>query len=381
MTALTKQLSVLHVRPRMSVGGATEYLIRIAETQAAAGYRVTVASGGGDWGQRVQGFAKHYDDVNLVPRLGPARNLPNLPALFLAGVKLANIVRREGVDLINSHHRFAALASRVAARMTGVPVVATLAEVPWKNRRMTRLTIDHVAVTMSDMMRRFVVETCRIPAERVFIVPFGIDVPQPPDAARRAQLLAELGLDGDAPILSCVARLVSRKGHIYLLRALPEVLRAHPTTQVVLVGKGDERATLEQAARELGVARNVVFTGARGDVSDIIALSDFTVLPSLEEEFGIVISESFACHKPVVATRVGGIPEHVFPMENGLLVPSGDSPALAAELVRLLDDPALVRRLGEGGFRTVQQHYTRQRFLERTGDVYDAALAARREVA
>jgi glycosyltransferase involved in cell wall biosynthesis len=372
---------VLHVRPRLGVGGATEYLIRLAESQAAAGHRVTVASGGGDWNRRVRAFATTYDDLPLVPRVGPGRSLPNLPALVMAGLRLARIVRFEQVAIINTHHRFAALAGRVAARLTRVPLVSTLAEVPWHQQRLTRLAIGTLAVTMSDMMRRFVIETCGIPAARVFLVPFGIDVPPALSAARRTQLRDELRLDGAAPLIGCVARLVSRKGHIYLLRAMPEVLRAHPQTQLVLVGDGDERASLEQAAHELGVAHRVVFTGARSDAVSIMAMCDFTVLPSLEEEFGIAITESFACRRTVVATSVGGIPEHVFPMENGLLVPSGDSAALAAQLIRLLADPALARRLGEGGFRTVEQHYTRQRLLERTDAVYRAALHAQQEVA
>jgi Glycosyltransferase len=381
MTTLsTRPLRVLHVRPRLGVGGATEYLIRLAESQAEAGYFVAIASGGGEWSRRVAAFAHHYDRTPLTPYLGPGKRAPNLLALLAAGLKLAHIIRAGRIDIVNTHHRFAALAAKLASRLTNVPVVTTLQEVPWKNRRLTRFALGVQAITMSAMMKRFVIETCGVPSDRVTVIPIGINIPSSLSDERRRHLLEDLGLDGSAPIIASVGRLVARKGHIYLLRALPAVVRAHPTLQAVLVGDGEERASLEQAARDLGVARHVTFAGARSDAVDIMALADFTVLPSLEEEFGIVITESFACAKPVVATNVGGIPEHVRPMENGILVPPGDSRALAEQIILLLDNPELIQQLGQQGRRAVEQHYTRQRFFERTEAVYHAALQHRSEV-
>lgn len=381
MTVLsTRQLRVLHVRPRLGVGGATEYLIRLAESQAEAGYFVAVASGGGEWSKRVAAFAHHYDQIPLTPYIGSGKRTPNLPALLAAGLKLARIIRTERIDLVNTHHRFAALAAKLASRLTDVPVVTTLQEVPWKNRRLTRFALGVQSITMSAMMKRFVVETCGVPSNHVTVIPIGINIPSSLSNEHRDHLLKNLGLDGSAPLIVSVGRLVARKGHIHLLRALPTVVRVHPDLQVVLVGDGEERASLEQAAHDLGVARHVTFAGARSDAVDVMALADFTVLPSLEEEFGIVITESFACAKPVVATNVGGIPEHVRPMENGILVPPGDSRALAEQIIFLLDNPKLAQHLGEQGRRAVEQHYTRRRFFERTEAVYHAALQHRSEV-
>ncbi|MGQ9549509.1 MAG: glycosyltransferase family 4 protein [Roseiflexus sp.] len=381
MTTLsTRPLRVLHVRPRLGVGGATEYLIRLAESQAEAGYFVAVASGGGEWSRRVATFARHYDQTPLMPYIGAGKRAPNLPALLAAGLKLVRIIRTEHIDIVNTHHRFAALAAKLASRLTGVPVVTTLQEVPWKNRRLTRFALGVRSITMSAMMKRFVVETCGVPSNHVTVIPIGINVPSSLSNEHRDRLLKNLGLDGSAPIIVSVGRLVGRKGHIHLIRALPAVVRAHPTLQAVLVGDGEERALLEHTAHDLGVDRHVTFAGARNDAIDIMALADFTVLPSLEEEFGIVITESFACAKPVVATNVGGIPEHVRPMENGILVPPRDSRALAEQIIFLLNNPRMVQQLGEQGRRAVEQHYTRRRFFERTEAVYHAALQYRSEV-
>ncbi len=373
-------LRVLHVRPRLGIGGATEYLIRLAESQATAGYHVVVASGGGEWMRRISHVARLYDRLPLAPYLGAGKRAPNIPGLLASGFWLARIVRAESIDLINTHHRFAALAARLASRLTGVPVVTTLHEVPWRNRSLTRFALGAQAITMSAMMKRFVVETCGIAPDRVTVIPIGIDLPPQLSDAQRRRLLEELHLDGNAPIIVSVGRLVSRKGHVYLLRALPEVVRRHPDVQVVLVGDGEERSALEREVKALGIADHVTFAGARSDAVAIMSLATFTALPSLEEEFGIVITESFACGKPVVATNVGGIPEHVRPMENGLLVPAGDSYALAERITFLLDNPDLIRQLGESGLCAVEQQYTRQRFFERTEEVYRTALQRCREV-
>lgn len=366
-------LRVLHVRPRLGIGGATEYLIRLAESQANAGYHVVIASGGGDWLRRIAGFARSYDRLPLTPYLGSGKRTPNLPGLLASGLQLARIIRAEQIDLVNTHHRFAALAARLASRLTGTPVVTTLQEVPWRNRGLTRFSLGTQAITMSAMMKRFVIDVCDIAPDRVTVIPIGIDIPAPLSIDRRRQLLAEQRLDGAAPIIVSVGRLVSRKGHMYLIRALPEVIRRYPDVQVVLVGDGEERATLEREAQALGVADRVTFAGARSDAVDLMALADFTALPSLEEEFGIVITESFSCGKPVVATTVGGIPEHVRSMENGILVPPRDSRALAEAIIFLLDHPNMVRQFGDCARRMVEQQYTRQRFLERTEAVYRAA--------
>jgi glycosyltransferase involved in cell wall biosynthesis len=141
------------------------------------------------------------------------------------------------------------------------------------------------------------------------------------------------------------------KGHEYLIRATPEILKQHPGATIVIVGDGEERQILKKLTESLGVAGTVQFTGHREDVASLIAGMDLFVLPSLNEGMGRVLVMAMALGKPIVATSVGGVPELLGHGEAGVLVPAADPKALADAVAALLRDPERARRLGEAGRR------------------------------
>ena len=149
----------------------------------------------------------------------------------------------------------------------------------------------------------------------------------------------------DGPVVGAVGRLDRQKGFDVLLRALADVPRA----RLVLVGDGDERAPLERLAAELGLSERVRFEGWREDPRRYLTTFDVFALPSRFEGFPLAIIEAMLARLPVVATRVGSVPEAVADGETGLLVPSDDPPALATALRSLLGDPARRAALGAKG--------------------------------
>jgi glycosyltransferase involved in cell wall biosynthesis len=289
--------------------------------------------------------------------------------------RVARIVQDERVDIIHSHHRFAALVSRMVSTTTGVPVVSTMHEIRRDARALTRLGLGQRVVTLSEMMRTFVIETYGIAPERVRVIPMGVDLPSPIPAAYREQLRRDLGVEAEVPAIACVARLVRRKGHEYLLRAIRDVRETHPGVRLLLIGDGEERPQLEKTVRDLGIDENVLLLGFRSDVSELLELVDFTVLPSLQEEFGVVLIESLSHEKPVVATSIGAIPEIVKTGQTGLLVPPHDSEALARGIRSLLDDSAAVREMGKKGREVVARTYSRRAFLDKTEALYEGLVA------
>ena len=132
---------------------------------------------------------------------------------------------------------------------------------------------------------------------------------------------------------------------------------------------------LEEHARELGVRENIVFTGQRSDIASLLAACDIFSLPSFEEPFGLVFAEAMAMKRPVVALTNGGTPEVVEHGKCGLLSPPGDIEALAANLLRLLDDPALRSQFGEYGRSRVEQHFTPTRMASDFAEIYAHMLA------
>ena len=183
-----------------------------------------------------------------------------------------------------------------------------------------------------------------------------------------------------APFILSVARLFRSKGQHELIQALARVKRELPEVRLAIVGadypdgNGETRWLLDRA-RELGVAENVILTGQRSDIAHLMAACDVFSLPSFLEPFGLVFAEAMAMKRPVVALSNGGTPEVVEHEKCGLLSPTGDIDALAANLLRLLRDPALRLRYGAHGRKRVEGHFTPQRMAADVTDLYARLLA------
>lgn len=187
----------------------------------------------------------------------------------------------------------------------------------------------------------------------------------------------EYGMEPGSQIVGVVARLEPEKGHPTLLEAWPLVLRSVPDAYLLVVGEGSRRDALEAQARELRIAHRVVFTGRRDDVPAVTAALDVAVLPSYREAQGLTILEAMALSRPVVASRVGGIPEMITDGVTGLLVPPHDAPALAAAISRLLTDHPFADLLARAGHDVVHDRFCVQLMVSSIEAIYDEAVAAR----
>ncbi len=144
--------------------------------------------------------------------------------------------------------------------------------------------------------------------------------------------------------------------------------------KVTFVGDGEKRTELEVQARRMGLERTVVFASHQEDVFPFIAASDFTVLPSLWEGFGLSIVESMLCGRPVIGSSVGGIPELIADGRTGLLVAPGDATSLAGAVERLLEEPETVERMGEVARSAAQSRFTVPAMIDGYLKVYHALL-------
>jgi glycogen(starch) synthase len=209
----------------------------------------------------------------------------------------------------------------------------------------------------------------------VVIIPPGYSpLPTPPEGA--APFRERYGISG--PFVLFVGRLASNKGLVELLPAFAALTRDDPEAHLVLVGEdGGMRATLEPRVRALGLDARVHFLGHVADEALLAAAyreANFTVLPSEYEAFGLVLLESLAQGTPVIASRVGGIPEFIEDDRSGLLVPPGQVGPLTDAMRRLWADPALARRLGRHGRTEVVPRYTWDRVVEQLEVVYREVL-------
>jgi glycosyltransferase involved in cell wall biosynthesis len=208
----------------------------------------------------------------------------------------------------------------------------------------------------------------RVPAGKLEVFPYGINLSNLDDAADPAEIRAELGVDGF--VLGLVGRLEEQKGQRFLLAALPELSREIPDLFVLLVGEGREGEALRRLAEELGVGPLVRFLGTRRDLPRIFRAMDLFIQPSLWEGLPLTLLMAMGARLPVVGTRVSGMTEVIEDGTNGRLVAPGDSDALAGVILELYRHPELRVRMAEAGRQTVERKYSQEAMLRRLEEIY-----------
>lgn len=300
-------------------------------------------------------------------------------------VDLERLIRARGMDVVHTHLISGNSYGRLAGRMGGAKVVSTLhhsakeAMGPTLSPRMQaaffRFDIwmtafcDRVVTPSEDLRQQLVRAGVR--ESRLVTIPNGISLDEVRVSEKDAQACrAELGALPGTKVVGMAGRLVDLKNFDLLLRAGREILAAGVPARIVVIGDGPDRTRLEALARQLGIAEAAVFTGFREDVLRVVAALDVFVLCSRSETFPLALVEAMALGKPVVAARVGGVPEIVDHEANGLLFASEDEAALVQALRRLLADDEARQRLGAEARRKVASSFTEEIMAERLLGLY-----------
>jgi glycosyltransferase involved in cell wall biosynthesis len=259
---------------------------------------------------------------------------------------------------------------RLAAAAARVPVVCcALHSTGWPdgvgrlNRSLTGLTDAFIAVAQPH--GEFLVEHERFPRPKVAVIPNGVDCHRfRPDRESAEQLRRVWGLAPGQPLVGILAALRPEKNHRLFLEAAAAVITQRPEVQFVIIGDGPERERIEGWVDQLGLREHVRLLGARQDTPQLLAALDLLALTSHNEANPVSILEALACQVPVVATDVGSVAESVLDQRTGLLVPAGQTEAMAAAWLRLLRDPEWAQRLGEAGRGHVQANFSLERMVD-----------------
>lgn len=185
-----------------------------------------------------------------------------------------------------------------------------------------------------------------------------------------------LGVGSEIRIALVVARLEARKGHRYVLQALAQLPPEFDDVVLVLAGDGPERAALEHLAETLRISERVRFLGEHADPWSLYAVASVVILPSIgHEDFPIVILEAMTVGRPVVASRIAGIPDQVVDGVTGRLVDPGDPAALAAAVAEVLGTPGQAEQMGTAGRLRYQTHFAAQRVVEQYWQTYATLIS------
>lgn len=386
----TAKRRILHVVPGLGHGGAEHQLLMNIEKLD---------------GRRFESHVVHlYPRTQLAPLieaagvrvhsaacsgpLGTARRI----------VKLARLISQLDIDLVHTSNVDGELHGGIAGRIMGVPVVGTLTNIaaeqvrlidnPYLNGRklrwaqrlrrfLLRRTHDRY-IAISKCVAQSTIRAVGLPPAAVEVIYRGL--PEDALAVGADQVEAvrrELDVGRHYPVLLTVGRLVPQKGQRYLIDAMPEILRAHPRAQLLIVGMGFLEPKLRAQVDALGLRSSVRFLGRREDVPALMSVADIFVFPSLFEGLGVSLLEACASGLPCVASNVGPLPEVIEDGVTGVLVPSQDPRSLAEAISRLGSDEDLMRRYGEAARARVRRTFQIDRSIAQLEALYDRVLQMR----
>jgi len=369
------KIRIAYFAPLLATGGTQRHLQQVLELLDPDRFEAQVFTlrPGGDVEDELRASGVEVESLGLGTRLTSPRSLSAI-------VGAARELRRRRIDVVHGYQWRPALVGSIVGRMAGVRLVLASKRSLTGGDRAARVAWRRIAWLAEAVVVN--AEALRVEGELLgmqtswVLHQNGVDTERfdlgPADAeAKRA-----LGLDPERPVVGTVGRLEARKGQDQLLTATA-TMRMHAdgrAPQVVVVGDGPTRQALEAQARALGICEEVRFLGGQADVRPALRAMDVFVLPSREEGMSNAILEAMAAGRPVVATDVGGNGEILADGRTGVLVPGGDCDAMAAAILRLVNDGESGRRLGAAARADVTARFGARASVARLERLYEERL-------
>ena len=358
-------MKILHVEAGKHLYGGARQVLYIVEGLAARGVANLLACPAGSEMARQQPAGTRV----VAMKMGGDGDLGMVS-------RLASLIRAERPDLVHLHSRRGADTwGGLAAKLAGVPCVLSRRVDNPESRLAVAIKYrlyDHV-ITISEGIRQVLLSE-GLAADRVSCVRSAVDATPYLAPVDRAAFCAEFGLPADALVAGVVAQLIPRKGHRYLLAALPALLACHPRLQVLIFGQGPLEAELRAEVEAAGLAGAVHFTGFRHDLPRWLGGLDLLVHPADMEGLGVSLLQASAAAVPIVTSRAGGLPEAVQDGVTGILCPPGDVAALGAAIDRLAGDAALRARFGAAGRARILAEFSIDAMVDGNLRVYRQVL-------
>lgn len=367
-------IRVLHAIETPGTGGAERVLVDVARSLSADFHSIgmTLVEG---W---TSGELRRYAiDTHVLP-LQRAFDW-RWPARF------AKFLRSHAIDIVHTHEFTTTCYAALGSSIAGVPLVSTMhGKNYWPERAYRRRALQwaagrsHAFVAVSDDLRCFAAQVLSLPAKQVRVVPNGVDLAAfAPNTQASSRIRSSLGVSSGDVVIVAVGALEPVKGHTALIEAMAQVCQNAPAAKLWIVGEGYLRGELEGLVNSRGLKDSIAFLGWRTDIHDVIAAADLSVLASKSEGMPLAVMESMACARPVVATRVGGLPELIEHEVSGLLVQPEDVGQLATALQALVSQPQRRQALGAAAYERASARFSLAAMTASYQQIYREAIATR----
>ncbi|PWB55436.1 MAG: glycosyltransferase family 1 protein [Nitrosomonadales bacterium] len=358
--------TVMHTESSMGWGGQENRTLNEAIGLRKLGVRIVILC------QPASKLAVRAQENGIEVRMVKMRKSFDLTAIW----EIMRVIFEERVDIINTHSGRDSILAGIAGRLSRKkPVIVRTRHLALPiTSKLTYSGLPHRVVAVSEYVRQYLISQ-GIPAERVTTITTGVDLSRFTPEAGAGTLRQELKLDEHALLVGTIAILRIKKGHHVLLEAIPKILEAVPNAIFIFAGDGPQHKNISRAIEEKNLTKHVLLLGLRRDIPKILETIDLFVLPTLEEALGTSFLEAMAMKKPVIGTRVGGVPEVINEGKNGLLVNPGDAAELASAVIHLLKNPALAQSMGEQGRTFATTEFTVDRMCLRMHELYQTLLS------
>ena len=323
-----------------------------------------------------KGGVKVIPMPSLVRRISPAHD-------FQALFSLWRLMIKERPDIVHTHTSKAGILGRWAAWLACVPIIVHTAHGhvfyghfgPLASRffvlleRFMALITDRMIALTEGERNDYITFSVSRP-DRILTIHSGVDIDRYMSArVNMEEKKKSLEISTKGPVVGTVGWLLSIKGPMYLLKAMEVIWQTNPEIQLVYVGKGELEQEVRAEASRMGVSEKVSFLGWRDDIPEIMQVLDIFVLPSLNEGMGRVLVEAMAMGKPIVASKVGGIPDLVKDGYNGFLVNPGDAKGLSFAIRKLLLGRKMRDEMGSRG-RAMVKDFSVEKMIEKIDTLY-----------
>jgi glycosyltransferase involved in cell wall biosynthesis len=380
---------LLFVALSLDVGGAERHLSSVLPELARRGWPVTLYCTNrlGTYAPDVERSGVEVIGPPVKRKAGAQSTLGRLYASTRAGARLFSVMRRIRPAVVHFFLPEPYLIGAPTALFLRVPILImsrrglNLYQRNWPGAAAIERNLHrHMTAVLANSRRvaaDLASEGC--PAERIGLIYNGVALAGLEGPRGRLAIRHSLGIPQDAVVAIVVANLIHYKGHADLLEALARVAGALPPGfRVLCIGRDEGAlASLEAQRASFGLDGMVSFIGVRNDVPDLLAASDFSILPSHEEGFSNAIIEAMAAGLPLAVTDVGGNPEAVVDGETGIIVPAKSPAPLGAAIERLATDPELRRRLGAAGRERVREKFSLRACVDRYETLYRGLLSGK----
>jgi glycosyltransferase involved in cell wall biosynthesis len=352
----------------MNFGGISSYTFSLGKVLVKMGHKVYCASASGDLKPKL---AKH--GIEYIPL--PIKTKSELsPLVLISLIKLLFINRREHFDILHAQTRVTQVLAWYFSKITKVPYVSTCHGFFRKHiGRKIFPCWGNKVFAISEAVKKHLMIDFYVPSQNIALVPNGIEVEKFSVEPKRTDV------DYKDRTVGIIARLSSVKGHVYLIKAMADVIKEFPDSRLFIFGQGKIKYELVKLAEKLKISEKVFFLPAVSNTAEVLKEIDIFVMPSVQEGLGLSILEAQATGLPVVASNVGGIPTIVKHDVSGLLFTPKDPAALSGAILRLMEDRNLAIRLGQKGRKDVETLFNLQTMTQNIEKVYKEIIDVRKK--